>query len=134
RGKFSGPGRIHRAGPGQSTSASGGDGLGVGTDLDLARLGLLRNRDVHGKHAVGVVGLDLVGVNRVRQADTTGVGTHHPLADERLLALGVLLVAGCANGQHAAVNSDVDALPVDAGQVEPELNLVLAPDRVHPGQ
>ena len=38
---------------------------GSGSDLDLARLGLLEHRDAQGQHAVLVAGLEAVGVQRV---------------------------------------------------------------------
>src|SRR5258708_16608719 len=87
-GNGSGPGRITAPGPDRvplRTSASGGDRLGVGTDLDLARLGLLQDGDVHGKHAAGVAGLDLVGVDPVRETEPAGLGARHPLPDGRPL-------------------------------------------------
>ncbi len=74
-----------------ATAASGLDRLGVGTDLDLACLGLLRHRDADGQHARVEAGLDVVGVDRVGEVDLPGERTRYPLADERLLALGVLL-------------------------------------------
>src|SRR5258708_18257177 len=93
-GNGSGPGRITAPGPDRvplRTSASGGDRLGVGTDLDLARLGLLQDGDVHSQHAVGVAGLDLVGVDRVREAEPAGVTAPPPPPGEAPLPPARLL-------------------------------------------
>ena len=37
-----------------------------------------------------------------------------------------------AHSQHTTVDRDVDAVGVDAGQVEPKLDLVITADSVHP--
>src|SRR5258708_13511457 len=121
RGNGSGPGRITAPGPDRvplRTSASGGDRLGVGTDLNLARLGLLQDGDVHGKHAAGVAGLDLVGVDRVRETEPPGAGAHPPLAGERLPPPGVLLRPPRARPEAPAVPRGVHSLRVQSLELD----------------
>ncbi len=76
-------------------------------------------------------GLDVVSVGRVGEEDPAGEGAHHPLADERLLPLGVLLRPLRADGQHAAVHGHLDAVGVDARQVEAEHDVIRPADGVH---
>src|SRR6266852_5398113 len=65
-----GPRGRSRAGPWQGTSGSGGDGrLGLGLDLDLARQGLLGQRNANGQDTAVVAGVDLLRVNRVGEPD-----------------------------------------------------------------
>src|ERR1700733_13557183 len=135
----SGGGRLPRArGPGARrlrASVLGAHCLdrgGGGADLDLARQGLLLQRDADGQDPALVGGLDPVGVDAVRQPDAVGEGAHDPLPDERRLVLAELLAPPRADAQHAAVDGDLKAVGVDAGQVEAELDLVRAADGIHP--
>src|ERR1700722_20047379 len=76
------PGAGRRAGRPRSNEALLGRELrgGRGADRDLARLGLLADRDADLEHAVVVAGLDRVGVEVVRQADAAGGAGKKPLA------------------------------------------------------
>src|ERR1700678_572004 len=105
-------------------------GLGRG-DRDLARLGLLEDRDADLEHALAVAGLDRLGVEVVGESDATGEAAEPTLADDRVLALGRGLLAGGAHREHALVDGHVDLLRVDAGDVEPQDELAVAADAVH---
>src|SRR5580698_7827903 len=121
------------AGPSQATARSGRDcGPILRADLDLARKRPLGQRNADRQHAAVVPSLDLLGVHAVGQPELPGEGAHDPLPHERLLALRVLLSALGADCQDAAVDRDVNALRVDPGQVEPQLDLALAADGIHP--
>src|ERR1700677_2953496 len=106
-------------------------GLAGGAGRDLARLGLLADRDADLEHAVAVAGLDRVGVEVVGQPDAPGEAADPPLADDRALTLGLGLLAGGAHGEHALVDGHVDLLRVHAGDVEPQHELAVAADAVH---
>src|SRR5579862_7185677 len=81
-------------------------------DLDLAPLGALRLRSANGQNAVLQVGLDLLGVDRLRQADAVleAAGATH-LPAHRTLALAFLALA--RDRQLAADDLDLDILPPD---------------------
>src|SRR6516162_11565406 len=130
--KGRGPGAKDAPGPQGDALPSGSDLLlALRVDLDLAGLGCLQQRQADGQHAVGEVGLDLVEVDLVAKGETAGEGAGNPLAGDQLLVLTSHLGTLRAHREHAAVHRDVDGLGVDAGQVEAELDLVLAPDHVH---
>src|SRR5580693_2349810 len=87
-------------------------------DLDLARLRLLQDRDPDLEDAVGVAGLDRLGVQALRQPHPAGERAHGALAHEELVVLGPLLLPLPADGQDPAVHGDLDLLGVDAGYVK----------------
>src|SRR5580698_1843179 len=99
-------------------------------DLHLARLGPLGDRDGYLEDAVTVAGLDAIGVQGVGQAQAPGDGAHGALADEEPVGALVLLLALRADRQDPAVHGDLDRLGVDAGDVEAEQHVILAPHAV----
>src|SRR5579859_7256309 len=99
-------------------------------DLHLARLGLLQNRDPDLEDAIVVGGLDGVGVQVLGQGQAAREGTERALADEELVALGVLFGPLDADRQDTAVHGDLDRLRVDAGYVEPQQHVAVAADAV----
>src|SRR5580692_11718681 len=124
---LSGPGDVNPRG-----TRSGGKALRrLGLDLDLARLGRLGHRDPHGQHAVLISGLDRGGVDRVTEPDPARERAGRPLADVWLLALGQLLVPRGADGENTAVHGDVEAVGVDARQVEAQHQAALGAGGVH---
>src|SRR5689334_10160317 len=85
---LAGPVRRNAPGPQGDHLPSGSDLLlAVGVNLDLARLGGRQQRQTHGQHAIGEIGLDLVEVERVAKVETTGKGAGNPLAGNQLLVL-----------------------------------------------
>src|SRR5580692_9624796 len=106
-------------------------GLAGGADRDLARLGLLADRDADLEHAFAVAGLDRVGVEVVAEPDAPGEAAEPALAGDRVLTLGLGLLAGGAHGEHALVDGHVDLLRVHAGDVEPQDELAVAAEAVH---
>src|SRR5689334_23297352 len=130
--KGCGPGAKDAPGPQGDALPSGSDLLlALGVDLDLAGLSGRQQRQADGQHAIGEVGLDLVEVDLVAKGEAPGEGAGNPFAGNQLLVLTSLLGTLRAHREHAAVHRDVDGLGVDAGQVEAEQDLVLAPDNVH---
>src|SRR5258708_38442428 len=79
-----------------------------GADLDLARLGLLADRDAQLEHAVGVAGPDRVRVQGVREPDAPSEAAEQPLAYDPGLGLGALLLAGRAHAEHPPVAGHVN--------------------------
>src|SRR6202000_236703 len=106
-------------------------GLARGANRDLARLGLLADGDADLEHAVVVAGLDRRGVQVVGEADAAGEAAEQPLTDDRVLALGLGLLARRADGEDALVDGHVDLVLVHAGHVEAENHLAVAANGVH---
>src|ERR1700677_4316927 len=102
-------------------------------DLNLARLRLLQDRNPDLQDAVAVVGLDGLGVQVLRQAHAARDGARPALPHDELLAgvLAPLVGPRDADRQDTAVHGDLDRVGVDAGNVEPQLDVALAAYRVH---
>src|SRR5690606_7580639 len=100
-------------------------------DRDPAGPRLLQHGDADGQYAIVVGGLDTVGVEVVGETDPAGEGAHPPLTDERALAVADLLLAVRGDRQDVAVDGHLDRVGVDAGQVEPQDDVLGAPDAVH---
>src|SRR5690349_15110358 len=96
-------------------------------DLDLARLSLLSDRDPDLEDAVGVAGLDRVGVQGLGQPQTTGERAHRALTHEELVVLGPLFLALSADRQDPAVHGDLELLGVDTGHVKLQRDVALVP-------
>src|SRR5580658_1851945 len=110
-------------------------------DLHLARLRLLQDRNPDLQDAVAVVGLDSLGVQVLRQAHAARDGARPALPHDELLVLALVLALVLvlvplvgprdAYRQDTAVHGDRDRVGVNAGYVEPQLDLALAAYRVH---
>src|SRR5690348_17227460 len=96
-------------------------------NLDLARLRLLGDRDPDLEDAVGVAGLDRVGVQGLRQPQPPGERAHRALAHEELVVLGPLFLPLPADRQDPAVHGDLELAGVDAGHVKLQRDVALAP-------
>ena len=108
-------------------SASMGAGLGYAemcirdsgvADRDLARLGLLGDRDGQLQHTVGVARLDPVERDAVPQGELAREGAARPLVGEPGDVLLGLALALRADGEGALLHVDVDRAGVDARQVD----------------
>src|SRR3954454_21089098 len=106
--------------------ADGGPGLPAAADLDSALL-LLRFRrpgQRHAQHAVLEGRLDLVGIDREGQADHAGkaaVGPLHHMVVLLLVLVRYLLFT--ANRQNVIGQRDLDIVPVDARQLDKDLQV-----------
>ena len=89
-------------------------------DLDLLRLRFLTLRQVYGQKAVVVVGLDGLGVHRIRQRETArerAVGAFHSKVVVLVDLLLELALAG--NRQSVVLDANVDVLLVDVREDRP---------------
>src|SRR3954447_2735887 len=105
--------------------------VAAGLDLDLARLGLLGDRDGQGEHPGLVVRLEPVGVERLTEHHLAGHRTLRSLLGQDLLALGGSPGPLGADGEDVAFDGDVDRVGGHARQIEAELHLLVVPHCVH---
>ena len=104
--------------------------LVLAADLDLARLGLLGDRDLQGQHAGVVAGLDVFGVQVVSEDQ---LPAEHPPrtfgCDE--LRVGCPWRALGLHRDHVAFHVDVDRVRADPRQVELDVEGVALTPGVH---
>src|SRR3954451_23955755 len=95
-------------------------GLHVLADVDrhTSRLGLLRDRKPQGQHAVGVLGVNTVGVERLAQEQLTAERPVRPLTDQQLDPVGLGPLAFGMDRQHVLLDRQVNRLGLDAGKIE----------------
>src|SRR4051794_8379013 len=124
-----GPGAFF--GSGRSGGAGAGvDGLGAvlaGADGHLPRLRCLGNRDAHGEHALVVVGLDVAGVEGLAEEQLAAERASGPLGYDHLVALPGLPGSLGLYGEHVLLDLEVDAVGLDPGQVEVDVEAVAPP-------
>jgi hypothetical protein len=87
-------------------------------DRDLARLGDLGHRDPQRQHTVVHIGLDVFGVEALSEMDLAPEGTAGPFGEIRLIAVLPVPVAFGRDGQHAALDVDVDGVGGNPWQVD----------------
>src|SRR5690625_520211 len=85
---------------------------------NLARLGFLGDRDAQRQHAIAVRGADVVDRYPAPQAELPGEGAGRPLAGEPRDAFPGSRGPLGSDGQRAVVDVDIDAVGLDAGQVD----------------
>src|SRR5208337_2517128 len=106
--------------------------LAAYTDLDLLGLGFgpLRQPDV--QHAIVIAGVDVFGVDCVRQRERADKAAIAALdATEVLFLLFLLELALARNAQSVVLDLDVKVFLVDSGHFQPQLDAVLVLVNVH---
>jgi hypothetical protein len=109
------------------------DRLGVlaPADLHAARLGRLGDRDRERQHAVLIVGLHVLGVQRVAEEELATVGPVRALGHEHLIALSRLEAPLGPHAQDVLLDGQIDRRGLDAREVELDDELVAAAVGVH---
>ena len=108
---------------GERSAASVGGGLDrvwclllAVADLDLAWLGLLRDRDSHREHPIVEVGFEGFQVEAIPELDLAPEVAPVTLGEVRLITFLTLPVALGGNSQHASFNGDVEAVGFTPGR------------------
>jgi hypothetical protein len=100
-------------------------------DRNLARLGLLGERDAQRQHTVAVVGLDAVDREAVAEDELPAEHTRGALRHHVGRALRVVAAPLGPHGQRVVFRRHVERLGVDAGKVEAHDEPVTHPQAVH---
>src|SRR5699024_4193064 len=88
------------------------------------------HRYPQGEHTVGVVGADVVTVQRLPQEDLAGEAPRGAFTDHGLTAFHGAGALG-ADGDDVVLDLQVDGLGPDPGQIEADHELVLVPVGIH---
>src|SRR4051794_26097943 len=129
-------GSLDRPPPALTSRALGGralEGLRLAAaDRDLARLALLGLRDGDLEHPVLEPGGDRLGVDPLRQGQRALEGAGGALDPLEALLRGLPLERALAgDGERRVVELDAHLVLADAGEVEPEQEVVRALEHVH---
>jgi hypothetical protein len=102
-----------------------------GTDFDLAWLGLLGDGDPQRQHTVGEISLDAFRVEAFAEMHLPAVRATVTLGQIDLVAFLALPGPCGADGEHAALDGDVQAVGGDAGQIDLHPHVAASPEGVH---